>query len=145
MTLHKILKYVSIVLGVLGLILLGRILAEDGDAIEASADLQNSLLTPIMYLSYFVLLVVLVLVAIFVIKGLFKGNIKNTLIAVGTFIAVIVIAYLVTDGSQMTLKDGDILSASASHWVSAGLVTFYILAGIAILAMVISGVKKLTK
>ena len=59
MTLHKILKYVSIVLGVVGLILLGRILAEDGDAIEASADLQNSLLTPIMYLSYLVLLVVL--------------------------------------------------------------------------------------
>ncbi|PKD20692.1 hypothetical protein APR41_13545 [Salegentibacter salinarum] len=145
MTLHKILKYVSIALGVIGLILLGRILAEDADAIEASADLQNSLLAPIMYLSYFVLLVVLVLVAIFVIKGLFKGNIKNTLIAVGAFIAVIVIAYLVTDGSQMTLKDGDILSASASHWVSAGLVTFYILAGIAILAMVISGIKKLTK
>lgn len=145
MTLHKILKYVSIALGVIGLILLGRILAEDADAIEASADLQNSLLAPIMYLSYFVLLVVLVLVAIFVIKGLFKGNIKNTLIAVGAFIAVIVIAYLVTDGSQMTLKDGDILSASASHWISAGLVTFYIFAGIAILAMVISGVKKLTK
>lgn len=145
MTLHKILKYVSIVLGVVGLILLGRILAEDADAIEASADLQNSLLTPIMYLSYLVLLVVLVLVAIFVIKGLFKGNIKNTLIAVGAFLAVILIAYLVTDGSQMTLKDGDILSASATHWISAGLVTFYILAGIAILAMVISGVKKLTK
>ncbi len=145
MTLHKILKYLALVIGVIGLILLGRILAEDADAIEASADLQNSLLAPIMYLSYFVLLVVLVLVAIFVIKGLFKGNIKNTLIAVGAFIAVIVIAYLVTDGSQMTLKDGDILSASASHWVSAGLVTFYILAGIAILAMVISGIKKLTK
>ena len=145
MTLHKILKYVSIVLGVVGLILLGRILAEDADAIEASADLQNSLLTPIMYLSYLVLLVVLVLVAIFVIKGLFKGNIKNTLIAVGAFLAVILIAYRVTDGSQMTLKDGDILSASAAHWISAGLVTFYILAGIAILAMVISGVKKLTK
>ncbi|TDN95218.1 hypothetical protein DET49_102102 [Salegentibacter sp. 24] len=145
MTLHKILKYVSIVIGVIGLILLGRILAEDGDAIVASADLQNSLLTPIMYLSYLVLLVVLVLVGIFVIKGLFKGDIKTTLIAIGSFLAVILIAYLITDGSQMTLKNGDILSASSAHWISAGLVTFYILAGIAILAMVISGVKKLTK
>ena len=145
MTLHKILKYVSIVIGVLGLILLGRILAEDGDAIEASADLQNSLLTPFMYLSYLVLLVVLVLVAIFVIKGLFKGNIKTTLIAIGSFVAIILIAYLVTNGSQVTLKDGDILSANTTHWISAGLVTFYILAGIAILAMVISGVKKLMK
>ncbi|OEY72065.1 MULTISPECIES: hypothetical protein [Salegentibacter] len=145
MTLHKILKYVSIVIGVIGLILLGRILAEDGDAIEASADLQTSLLNPFMYVAYLVLAIVIALVLVFVIKGLFKGNIKNTLIAVGAFLAVIIIAYLVTDGSQMTLKDGDILSASAAHWISAGLVTFYILAGIAILAMVISGVKKLTK
>lgn len=145
MTLHKILKYVSIVIGVIGLILLGRILFEDGDAIEASADLQSSLLNPFMYVAYLVLLIVIVLVAVFVIKGLFKGNIKNTLIAVGSFLAIIIIAYLITDGSQMTLKDGDILSANAAHWISAGLVTFYILAGIAILAMLISGVKKLTK
>ena len=145
MTLHKILKYVSIVIGVIGLILLGRILAEDGDAIEASADLQSSLLNPFMYVAYLVLAIVIVLVAIFVIKGLFKGNIKTTLIAIGSFLAVIIIAYLVTDGSDMTLKDGSTLSASAAHWISAGLVTFYILAGIAILAMVISGVKKLTK
>lgn len=145
MTLHKILKYVSIVLGVLGLILLGRILAENDDAIEASASLQNSLLDPFMYVAYFVLLVVIVLVALFVIKGLFQGNIKNTLISLGAFIAVILIAYLVTDGSQQTLKDGDLLSASGDHWIGAGLVTFYILAGIAILAMVISGVKKLIK
>lgn len=145
MTLHKILKYVSIVIGVIGLILLGRILAEDGDAIEASASLQSSLLNPFMYVAYLVLAIVIVLVAIFVIKGLFKGNIKTTLIAVGSFLAVIIIAYLVTDGSDMTLKDGSTLSASAAHWISAGLVTFYILAGIAILAMVISGVKKLTK
>lgn len=145
MTLHKILKYVSIVLGVLGLVLLGRILAENDDAIEASASLQNSLLDPFMYVAYFVLLVVIVLVALFVIKGLFQGNIKNTLISIGAFIAIIVIAYLVTGGTQQTLKDGDMLSASSDHWIGAGLVTFYILAGIAILAMVISGVKKLIK
>lgn len=145
MTLHKILKYIAIVIGVIGLILLGRILAEDGDAITASADLQNSLLDPFMWVAYLVLAVVLVLVAFFVIKGLFKGNIKNTLISLGAFLAVIVIAYVLTDGSQMTLKDGSILSASGAHWISAGLVTFYILAGIAILAMVFSGIKKLMK
>lgn len=80
MTLHKILKYVSIVIGVIGLILLGRILAEDGDAIEASADLQSSLLNPFMYVAYLVLLIVIALVAIFVMKGLFKGNIKTRLL-----------------------------------------------------------------
>ncbi|WP_372919997.1 hypothetical protein [Salegentibacter sp.] len=145
MTLHKILKYIALVIGVIGLILLGRIMAEDGDAIEASADLQNSLLDPFMWVAYLVLAIVIVLVAIFVLKGLFRGNIKNTLISIGAFLAVIIIAYVITDGTEMTLKDGSMLSANGAHWISAGLVTFYILAGIAILAMILSGIKKLIK
>ena len=145
MTLHKILKYLALVIGVVGLILLGRILYAGDDAIEASGGAQNSYLEPMMWLSYIVLAVVIFLVAIFVIKGLFSGNVKSTLIGAGSFIAVILIAYIVTDGSEVQLKDGSVLSASGSHWISAGLVTFYILAALAIAAMVFSGIKKLIK
>ena len=145
MTIHKFLKYLAIVIGVLGLILLGRIVYTGDDAIEASGDVQNSVLAPIMFLAYLVMAVVILLVVFFVIKGLFRGNIKNTLISVGAFLLIIAIAYLVTDGSEVQLKDGGTLSASGSHWVGAGLVTFYILAGIAILAMVLSGIRKLIK
>ncbi|MDT0644148.1 hypothetical protein RM553_15030 [Zunongwangia sp. F363] len=145
MTLHKILKYLAIVIGVIGLILLGRIIAAGDDAIDASADLQTSLLVPFMWVAYIVLAVVIVLVAIFVIAGLFRGNIKNTLISIGAFAAIIIVAYLVTDGSEVILKDGGTLSANGSHWVGAGLVTFYILAAIAVGAMIVSGVRKLIK
>lgn len=145
MTIHKILKYLALVIGVIGLILLGRIVMAGDDAIEASASQQQSLITPFIWLAYFVMAVIIVLVLFFVIKGLFKGNIKNTLIAVGAFVLIVVIAYLVTDGSEIVLKDGDILSASGSHWVSAGLVVFYILAVIAVGAMVLSGIRKLIK
>ena len=145
MTIHKILKYLALVIGVIGLILLGRIIMTGDDAISNSASTQASVLDPMMWLSYLVLLVIIVLVLFFVIKGLFRGNIKNTLIAVGAFVLVIGIAYLVTDGTQIELKDGGTLSASASHWVGAGLVTFYILAAIAVGAMVLSGIRKLIK
>jgi Na+-driven multidrug efflux pump len=145
MTIHKILKYLALVIGVIGLILLGRIIMAGDDAIEASASQQASYLEPIMWLAYLVMAVIILLVLFFVVKGLFRGNIKNTLISVGAFLLIVVIAYLVTDGTQRTLKDGDTLSASADHWVGAGLVTFYILAAIAILSMVISGVRKLIK
>lgn len=145
MTIHKILKYLALVIGVIGLILLGRIIMTGDDAIEASASTQASVVTPMLWLSYLVLGVIILLVLFFVIKGLFRGNIKNTLIAVGAFVLVVVIAYLVTDGAQMELKDGGTLSASASHWVGAGLVTFYILAAIAVGAMVLSGIRKLIK
>ena len=143
MTLHKILKYVALVIGVLGLIFLGRILAAGDDAIEASADVQNSVLEPMMWISYLVLAVVIALVVIFVIAGLFRGNIKNTLIGLVSFIVVVLIAYLATSGSQYTTPSGEFISATTDHWVGAGLVCFYILAALAILAMVFSGVKKL--
>ena len=143
MTLHKILKYVALVIGVLGLIFLGRILAAGDDAIEASADVQSSVLEPMMWISYLVLAVVIALVAIFVIAGLFRGNIKNTLIGIVSFAVVVLVSYLVTDGTQVTTREGDIISAGTEHWVGAGLVCFYILAALAILAMVFSGVKKL--
>lgn len=145
MTIHKILKYLALVIGVIGLILLGRIIMAGDDIIETSASAQQSYVTPFLWLSYLVMAVIIVLVLFFVIKGLFRGNIKNTLISVGAFVLIIVIAYLVTDGAPVDLKDGGTLSASASHWVSAGLVVFYILAAIAVGAMVLSGIRKLVK
>jgi len=141
MTLHKILKYVALVIGVLGLIFLGRILAAGDNAIEASADVQSSVLEPMMWISYLVLAVVIALVAIFVIAGLFRGNIKNTIIGIVSFAVVVLVSYLVTTGTQVTTREGDIISAATVHWVGAGLVCFYILAALAILAMVFSGVK----
>ncbi len=143
MTLHKILKYIALVIGVVGLILWGRVLMAGDDAIENSADVQASVVTPFLYVAYLVFAIIVLLVLFYVIKGLFTGDIKRTLIAVGAFILVVVIAYLFTDGTAVQLSDGTMLSASANHWVGAGLVTFYLLAGIAILLMVISGIRKL--
>lgn len=145
MTIHKILKYLALVLGVIGLILLARIIMAGDDAISNSVSTQASVLDPMMWLSYLVLIVVIAMVAFFVIKGLFRGNIKNTLIAVGAFLLIIAIAYVVTGGEEIVLRDGNVVSASASHWISTGLVVFYILAAIAVGAMVLSGVRKLIK
>ena len=75
MTLHKVLKYLAIVIGVIGLVLLARVVITGDEAIENSADLQSSVLVPIMYLSYFVILAVLVLVGISVVKDLINGDI----------------------------------------------------------------------
>ena len=61
MTLHKVLKYLALVIGVIGLILLGRIIATGDDAIKASADLQGSHLDPYMWIAYLVLAAVVVL------------------------------------------------------------------------------------
>jgi len=99
MTIHKVLKYLALVIGVIGLILLGRIIIAGDEAIMASTAEQNSLLEPLMWLSYIILGISILIVGIFVIKGLFTGNVKNTLISVGAFLLIIAIAYVVTDGN----------------------------------------------
>lgn len=143
MNIHKILKYLALVIGVIGLILLARVLMAGDDEIASSLSTQQSVVEPMLWLSYLVLTVVLVLVLFFVIKGLFSGNIKNTLISVGSFLLIIVIAYVVTGGEAVTLRDGTTVSAGTTHWISTGLVVFYILAVIAVGAMVLSGIRKL--
>ena len=146
MTIHKILKYLAIVVGVVGLILLGRILWTGDDAIETSADLQASVVNPFMYVAYFIFAAIVLLVLFFVIKGLFKGNIKNTLISLGVFAAIILIAYFLADGVPMyDRNEVQVVGESGSKWVGTGLITFYILAAMAILIMLISGVRKLIK
>lgn len=146
MNLHKILKYLAIVIGIVGLILWGRVLMAGDDSIETSADVQASVVTPFLYVAYFVFAVIVLLVLFFVIKGLFSGNIRNTLIAVGAFALVVVISYLLADGQAVYDRDGVMaVSESGSKWVGAGLYTFYILAVIAVGIMLVSGIKKLIK
>lgn len=145
MTLHKILKYLALVIGVVGLILWGRVLMAGDDAIESSADVQASVVTPFLIVAYIIFAIVVLIVAFYVLKGLFSGDVKKTLMSIGAFILIVVVSYLVTGGTEMVMNDGEVISASAVHWVGAGLVTFYILACIAILLMVVSGIRKLIK
>lgn len=145
MTIYKILKYVAIAIGVISLILWGRVVMAGDDAILASSSVQESVVTPFLIVAYVVLALIILMVLFFVLKGLFSGNIKRTLISIGAFLLIVVISYLITDGSEFTMNDGSVLSANAVHWISAGLVLFYILAAVAVLLMLASGVKKLIK
>jgi hypothetical protein len=52
---------------------------------------------------------------------------------------------MLADGTQMQMREGEILSESGSKWVGTGLNVFYILAVLAIGSMVFSGIKKVSK
>ena len=145
MGLHKILKIVGFILSILAAIWLIRIVITGDSAIESDGDLQNSLVTPFIYIAYVTMAIAVILVLIFVLKGLASGNAKNTLIGLGAFLIVIAISYLLASGVETPLKDGEMLSANGSRWVSAGLNAFFILAAVAIVLMVLSGVKKIAK
>ena len=150
MGLHKIIKIVALLLSVAGIIFFVMILREGDDVIEnrLAAGEDVAVVNWALYTAYIIFAVVLTFVLIFVLKGILAGDIKKTLIVLGVFLAVIVIAYMLSSGSDvdsLPLVDGVPISESGSKWVGTGLHTFYILAILAIAAMVLSGVKKITK
>lgn len=139
----KVINIIKIIFGIVGAILFVRILNAGDDAIEADAALQSSVVAPFMWVSYIILGITVLMVLFFSVKALFTGDVKKTLLSVGGFIVIIVVSYLVSSGTETALRDGDVLSASGSRWVSTGLTAFYILAALAVLAMLLSSVKKI--
>ncbi len=138
MGLHKILKIVGLVLSLIGVYFLAMIIMKGDDAIiESGTGIDG-----FIYTAYAIFALVIIAVVIFGLKGLFSGNIKNTLITLGAFVVVIAISYAMADDTPMMLKDGDMLSESGSKWVGAGLYTFYLLGIIAIGSMIMSGFKR---
>lgn len=138
MGLHRILKIVGMLLSVVGAIFLAMIITKGDEVVKATGAGVDGFI----YVAYFIFALVLFFVIVFGLKGLFSGNIKNTLIVIGVFIAIVLISYILADGTPMELNEGGMLSESGSKWVGAGLYTFYILAFIAIGAMILSGFKK---
>ncbi|MGB5941884.1 MAG: hypothetical protein WBG71_03305 [Leeuwenhoekiella sp.] len=143
--LHKILKIIGFILAIAGAVWLIRIILAGDEAIKADADLQSTLVLPFIYIAYITMAIILAFVIFFVLKNLFTNtaSLKSTLLGVGLFGAVVLISYFLADGVETPMRDGEVLSASGSKWVGAGIYMFYILAIIAIGAMVFSGVKKL--
>ncbi|WP_313112134.1 hypothetical protein [Aequorivita sediminis] len=141
MALHKILKIVALLLSVAGIIFLAMIISKGDTAVaETGAGVDGFL-----YVAYITFALILVFVLFFVLKGIFAGDVKKTLLSVGAFLLIVVISYVLAEGNPMAMREGDMLSASGSKWVGTGLYTFYILAVLAIAAMVFSGIKKLAK
>lgn len=153
MGLHKIMKVLMAILGVAGLVLSivifstldDEALKDEVKAVGIQAMEVPQTINWIMMIAYVVLAISIVLVVIFVLKGLASGNAKNTLIGVGAFLLVIAISYLLASGVETPLKDGKVLSANGSRWVSAGLNAFFILAAVAIGSMLFGGVRKMIK
>ena len=136
MDLYKIIKYIALVLGLIGAIFAFMIMAG-----------SNSVIDYILYLTYLVLIIILALVLFYVIKGVLASDIKKTLISLGLFFGIIIISYFLSSGTDLNLKPfndkGLDITESTSKLVGAGLYAFYILMAGAIIAMLFSSTKKM--
>ncbi|WP_179021183.1 hypothetical protein [Winogradskyella forsetii] len=140
---HKIFKIIAAVLSLFGIISLVRIIAAGDEAMETGE--KAGLFEPMAWTAYIILGLVVLFVLVFVLQNLFTNtaSLKSTLIGVGAFAAVLIIAYVISGGDTMAYKNGDEMATSGeSHMVGAGLIAFYVLLAIAAISMIFAGVKK---
>ena len=148
MKLQNIIKIISAIIGLLAAFFLLRIIGIGDDEIKMAATVGDfGAVSPLVELARIVLIITVSVTLIFTLLGLFSDSakLKKASISVGLFIVVIAISYLLSDGVETPLKDGEVLSASGGRWVGTGIRTFYILALIAISLMLFSGVNKILK
>jgi len=131
------------IVGVASAVLLFMIISAGDEAVKSGE--SNAIVDTFMNIAYIVLFLTVAIVLIFVVKGLFTGDIKKTLTTVGAFVAVIAISYVLSSGSDLDLKPfnnkGLGITESVSKNVGAGLYAFYILGAIAIGSMLYGGAK----
>ncbi|MEO9952591.1 hypothetical protein [Nonlabens sp.] len=156
MVLHKVLKYLVLLLSLIAMGFFFYTLALGDEAIELNTEGSQAVtVSPLIYLAYISLALIAVIVVIFVFKGLFSSAevLKKSLISVGLLAVVALISYFVladdsvldASGKVIELEDGELLTAGTSQWIGASLYMFYILGVVAVGTIVWAGVSKLIK
>ena len=113
MKLQNIVKIISALLGVLGGIFLLRILGAGDDDIKLAASMGDyGVVSPLVELAKVILYLTIGITMIFTIKGLFsdKQKLKKAALSIGFFAVVLVVSYVLSDGVETPMKDGEFLS-----------------------------------
>ena len=121
MNLHKVTKIAAVIVAILSVLFLGGLMA-------TSDSEDNSWINPLIYLAYVILAACVAVVLLFVLKNLFskKENLKKTSIMLGAFLSLVLISYILADGTEIKSVTNEIVaSESTSKWVSTGLNMFY--------------------
>ncbi|MGY8913674.1 MAG: hypothetical protein ACKVJF_01140 [Flavobacteriales bacterium] len=143
---HKILKYLLVALGLIGAILWFQLPSADMPASEAVNSTPMNLMFIITYL---LLGIAVVSSLIFGLKNLFStpDNLKKALFAVGGLLLVVAISYVMATGTDVDLTEmankGIPTTESTVRTIGMGLNVFFILTAVAVLLMIVPGIKKM--
>ncbi|WP_040279297.1 hypothetical protein [Psychroserpens damuponensis] len=146
MNIQKIIKIVALVIGLIAVFFLVRIMMLGDEAIKADGDNQ-AVLSWFANLAYVVLAIAAFSAVVFSLVNLFSQpeKLKKALMSLGVFALVLIVAWFASSGVETELTDGEMLSASGSQMIEAGIKAFYILILLAAGLMLFFGVKKMIK
>ena len=148
MNIKRITNIVSLLIGLLALIFLVFIISTGDEKIEMDAmNGDYGFVSAIIYLAFAVLAIVVLSTLVFSLMNLIsdKSKLKKAGISIGSFLFVIIIAFIFSEGVETPMGDGKVLSATGSRLVETGIKTFYLLTLIAGGVMIYNSVIKLFK
>ncbi len=126
--LSKILNIFIALVAAIGAVLFIRIFMEDAELIKTDADIQQSVISPIITFSTSLLFLAIGVTVVLSIIGLVKNpdNLKKTALGIVALGVILVIAYFTGDSLEVTDPQGKVLAggeagSSINHWVSTGI------------------------
>ncbi len=143
-------KIVKIALAVLGLISAGLWYFLPGSEVPATVAAESAAISGMFTITFILLGIAIAVSLVFTLLNLFTNpqSLKKTLIILGSFLVVVVFSYLLASGTDVNLDEmanrGIITSETIVRRIGTGLNLFFFLVAIAIGAMLIGGVKKMT-
>ena len=149
---NKLLNISIAVISVIGIILFIRVAAEDKEALGASVDLQNSLVSPLVYFSTYLLYASVIIAIALSMISLVRNpdNLKKTLMSLAVLGVIFLISYFTADSAAVLDTQGAVLKggeegSTTNQMVGTGIWYSVILGGIASLFFVWDLLKGLVK
>ncbi|PIB28979.1 hypothetical protein [Maribacter sp. 4G9] len=139
---QKIVKIALIVIGLLSAVLWYMLPSSDMPAAEAA---QSGAMNGMFIITYILLGIAVVTALLFTLKNLFSNpqGLKKTLFVVVGLAIVVGISYVLSSGTDVAPEYMAMSSESTVKKIGMGLNVFFILTVVAVVLMVLPGVKKL--
>lgn len=139
---QKIVKIALIVIGLLSAVLWYMLPSSDMPAAEAA---QSGAMNGMFIITYILLGIAVVTALLFTLKNLFSNpqGLKKTLFVVVGLAIVVGISYVLSSGTDVATEYMAMSSESTVKKIGMGLNVFFILTVVAVVLMVLPGVKKL--
>jgi len=125
---NKILSIIIAVVALVGAFLFIRIFMEDAEAIETDVDLQNKVISPIIYYSTFLLIATVVITVVLSLWSIIRNpeNLKKTLMGLLALGVLLIVSYFLSDSEAVInaaggISEGGEAGSSINQWVGAGI------------------------
>jgi hypothetical protein len=125
---NKILSIIIAVVALVGAFLFIKIFMEDAEAIKTDVDLQNKVISPIIYYSTFLLIATIVITVVLSLVSLVRNpeNLKKTSMGLAVLGVLLIISYGLSDSEAVInaaggISDGGEAGSSTNKWVGTGI------------------------